>query len=82
MSSSTDCDSGTRAAPNPPCTKRKSTISYSELAIPHSIEAIVNPTIEVRNRRLTPKRPARKPVGGVIIAAATMYEVRIHSISS
>jgi hypothetical protein len=40
--------------------------------MPQSMEASVKPPIETRKRRLDPKRPARKPVGGVIIAAATM----------
>jgi hypothetical protein len=40
--------------------------------MPHSIDATVKPVIETRNRFFNPKRPARKPVGGVMIAAATM----------
>jgi hypothetical protein len=50
--------------------------------MPHSIDATVKPATETRNRRLIPKRPARKPVGGVMIAAATIYEVRTQSIWS
>jgi len=69
---STACERGTNPAPKAPWSSRKSTISTSEWAMPHSIDAIVNPTIEVRNTRLTPNRAARKPVGCVMIAAATM----------
>jgi hypothetical protein len=68
---STACESGTNPAPKAPWISRKSTISTSEWAMPHSIEAIVKPTIEVRNRGLTPNRAARNPVGCVMIAAAT-----------
>ena len=50
--------------------------------MPHSIEAMVKPATETRNRRLRPNRPARKPVGGVMIAAATIYEVSTQSIWS
>ncbi len=50
--------------------------------MPHSIEATVKPATETRNRRLSPNRPARKPVGGVMIAAATIYEVSTQSIWS
>ncbi len=72
MVKSTDCDSGTKAAPNAPCSTRNSTICVSVCAMPHSIDASVKPVTETRNRRLSPKRLARKPVGGVMIAAATM----------
>jgi hypothetical protein len=40
--------------------------------MPHSIEATVKPMIDARKRFFNPNRPARKPVGGVIMAAATM----------
>ena len=43
-----------------------------ELARPQSIEATVKPATATRNRRFSPKRLARKPVGGVMIAAATI----------
>ena len=72
MSSSTACDSGTSAAPKTPCSKRNATISGSEVAMPHSSDAAVKPTIETRNSRLRPKRRASQPVGGVMIAAATI----------
>jgi hypothetical protein len=39
------------------------------------MEATVKPTTDATNKRLRPNRPARKPVGGVMIAAATIYEV-------
>ncbi len=40
--------------------------------MPHSIDVRMKPSTEARNRRLRPNRPAKKPVGGVMIAAATM----------
>jgi hypothetical protein len=40
--------------------------------MPHNIEATVKPVIDARKRFFNPKRPAKKPVGGVMIAAATM----------
>jgi hypothetical protein len=42
------------------------------VAAPHSAEAIVKPTTEIRNTYLMPNRPASQPVSGVMIAAATM----------
>ena len=45
------------------------------VAAPHSAEATVKPITENRNTYLMPKRPASQPVSGVMIAAATMYEV-------
>ena len=72
LSSSTAWESGTSAAPNTPCTRRKATISGSEVAMPHSIEATVKPATDHANSRLRPKRAARNPAGGVMIAAATM----------
>ncbi len=72
MSSRTACDSGTSPAPNAPWSRRKATISGSEVAAPHSIEATVKPDTAIMNSRLRPNRAARKPVGGVMIAAATM----------
>ena len=40
--------------------------------MPQSIEANVKPSVEIINRRLRPKRPTKKPVGGVMIADAVM----------
>jgi hypothetical protein len=40
--------------------------------MPHSIEAKVKPATETRSRRLRPNRPARNPVVGIMIAAATI----------
>ena len=72
MSSMTDCDNGTSDAPNRPCNRRNSTICGSDCAIPQSMDATVKPATTGRNSRLRPNRPARKPVGGVMMAAATM----------
>ena len=72
MLNNTDCDSGTSAAPKAPCSTRNSTICGSDCAMPQSIDASVKPVIETMKSRLMPNRPARKPVGGVMIAAATI----------
>jgi hypothetical protein len=40
--------------------------------MPHSTEAPVKPTTVTRKTRLRPKRAVRKPVTGVMMAAATM----------
>ena len=72
MSNNTACDSGTRAAPNMPCTMRNITIWLSVCAMPHSTEATVKPITDVTNKRVRPKRAARNPTGAVMIAAATM----------
>ena len=50
--------------------------------MPHSAEAQVKPMIETRNSGLRPKRSASQPVSGVMIAAATMYEVSTQVIWS
>jgi hypothetical protein len=50
------------------------------VATPHKAEATVNPTTETKNTYLMPKRPASQPVSGVMIAAATMYEVTTQEI--
>ena len=55
-----------------PCMTRNSTISPSDCARPHSAEATVKPMTAVTNSLVRPKRAARKPVGAVMIAAATM----------
>ena len=70
--SSTDCDSGTSAAPQIPCSSRKITICARLVANPHNAEVRVKPATEIRNTYLTPNRPASQPVSGVMIAAATM----------
>ena len=61
MLSSTDCESGTSAAPNAPCRIRNSTICTSDCAMPHSIEATVKPATEARKRRFSPKRAGEEP---------------------
>ncbi len=72
MSSRMLCDSGTSAAPKKPCNRRNPTICGSDCAAPHRIEAATKPMIATESTRLRPKRAARKPEGGVMIAAATM----------
>jgi hypothetical protein len=56
---STACDKGTNAAPKAPWIIRKTTISPSDVAIPHSIEPTVKPAIETMKRRLRPNRRVR-----------------------
>ena len=72
MSIIVDCDSGTSAAPNTPCSSRKTTICVSDCAAPHIIEATVKPTRQVMNRYFRPNRDASHPTGAVMIAAAVM----------
>src|SRR5580704_707889 len=43
---------------------------------------MVNPTTETKKTHLMPNRPASQPVSGVMIAAATMYEVTTQAIWS
>src|SRR5208282_4572365 len=52
------------------------------VAAPHSAEAMVKPTTEEKNTHLMPKRLASQPVSGVMIAAATMYDVTTQAIWS
>ena len=56
LSSSTACDSGTRQAPNTPCSRRKATSCVRLCAAPHNIDAMVKPTTDHMNRRLRPSR--------------------------
>src|ERR1700744_1579932 len=82
MSSRMDCDSGTNDAPKIPCSKRDATICVSVSDNPHSADDTVKPPIAKISRRLTLSRSDSQPVSGVAIAAATMYEVSTHVISS
>ena len=75
-----DCDSGTKAAPKTPCSKRNATISVNDPAMPHSIDATVNPIIEIRYSRFSPNRADNHPTGAVMIAAAVIYDVNTHVI--
>ena len=71
MSIMVDCDSGTRAAPQTPCMRRKATICSSDWAAPHIIEVTVKPTRQAAKKFLRPKREASQPTGAVMMAAAT-----------
>ena len=73
---------GTSAAPKTPCSRRNPTSSPRPLATPHNPDTTVKPTIDHSISRLRPNRPATQPVSGVMIAAATMYEVSTQVISS
>jgi hypothetical protein len=50
--------------------------------MPHKTEAAVKPATAIRYSRLRPSRASRKPVTGVAMAAATMYEVSTQLIWS
>src|SRR5579862_7245508 len=50
--------------------------------MPHKADASVKPITEIRNTYLMPKRPASQPVSGVMMAAATMYDVTTQAIWS
>ena len=80
--SSTACDSGTSEAPNRPWIRRNITISGKVWARPHRTEAPVKPATAIRNSRLRPSRASRKPVTGVAMAAATIYDVSTQLIWS
>src|SRR5450631_824510 len=82
MSIIVDCDNGTSAAPNTPCSTRNTTICTSDWAAPHIMEVTVNPIRHVMNKYFRPNRAAIHPTGAVMIAAAVMYDVRTHVISS
>ena len=72
ISMTTTCDSGTRAAPKTPCSRRAATISNKESDSPHRADATVKPTTDVMNTCFCPKRSTNQPVTGVAMAAATM----------
>ncbi len=72
MSSRKVCDSGTIAAPNRPCSRRKNTMDSRFHDRPQAIELTVKPTIEVKNSSRRPMRSDSHPVTGVMMAAATM----------
>ena len=48
------------------------------VAMPHRIEATVNPPMAINNRRRRPITDDSQPVAGVAMAAATMYDVSTH----
>jgi len=48
--------------------------------MPHIIEASVNPPRQTTRKLRLPKREAIQPTGAVMIAAATMYDVRTQVI--
>jgi len=70
MSSITAWESGPKAAPNTPWIRRNSTICSRLVAAPHSMEARVNPAIQVISKFFLPKRAASQPTGAVMMAAA------------
>ena len=66
------CDTGTSAAPKPPCRARNSTSWSSVCAAPHIIDTMVKPITQVASVRRKPKRMAQKPASGVRMAEATI----------
>ena len=42
------CESGTSDAPNTPCNNRNSTISATDVAMPHSADAATKPAMLIR----------------------------------
>ncbi len=72
IDSSTDCDSGTSAAPQIPCPMRQITSCVRLVELPASTENTVNPTTEKRKTYLMPNCPASHPVSGIMIAVETM----------
>ena len=51
-------------------------------ASPHSTEAAVKATVQIKKKRLRPRTPASHPVAGRITALAARYEVSTQEISS
>jgi hypothetical protein len=51
---------------------RNSTICSRLCAAPHSAEAMMKPTIEIRNRLREPMRSETQPVIGIAMAEATI----------
>ena len=66
------CDSGTMAAPNTPCMRRKKTIDDRLHAPAQATEAATKPAMEIRKNSFRPMRSEIQPVSGVMIAAATI----------
>ncbi|MNE80742.1 hypothetical protein D3C80_1773420 [compost metagenome] len=63
---------GTSAAPATPWSRRNTTISPMDWAIPQSTEVKTKPEIDQSSTRLRPNRLARNAEGGVMTAAATI----------
>ena len=66
------CETGTSAAPNPPCRARNSTSWSSVWAAPHSIDTMVKPMTQVESVRAGQSASALKPANGVMMAEATI----------
>src|SRR6185369_12150795 len=77
-----DCESGIMKEPLTPWITRATTSTSSESAAPHSTDAAVKPATAPAKTRLRPKRALMKPLVGITIADATMYEVMTQEIWS
>src|SRR3984957_20445933 len=82
ISSRMDCDKGTSDAPKIPCSSREATICVKVSESPQNADASMNPAIEITSKRLSLSRSESHPVSGVAMAAAMMYDVNTHVISS
>ncbi len=72
MSNNVAWASGTMNAPLTPWKARNTTISPSDVAVAHSIEAMVKPATEVSSSRLRPTLSASQPLIGKAMAEATI----------
>src|ERR1043166_8995510 len=77
-----DWESGDSAAPNTPCKIRNRIICSRLWAAPHIIDAMVKPEMHTTARFLRPNREESQPTGAVMMADATIYEVRTQVIWS
>jgi hypothetical protein len=58
--------------PPSPCSTRKPISEPADHAMPDSAEPARKSTMEIRYRRLVPKRSAAQPVSGITVASASM----------
>src|ERR1700675_2700572 len=75
-------DIGMSGPPPMPCRIRAMISVFRSGASPHSTDAPVNATVQIRKKRLRPKTLASQPVAGRTTALAARYEVSTHEISS
>src|ERR1700722_4706151 len=75
LESSNACERGIMGPATAPCMTRKRISSCSDVARPHSSEAMENKTMDAVNNRTAPKRWLNQPVSGTAMALATPKEV-------
>ena len=71
-----------REAPKAPCMQRKTIMLDRLVAVPHSSELSMKPDVLISRILRSPYRRVKKPVSGIIMADATIYEVSTHVIWS